>query len=144
MTISAILKTKGADIVAARPDDTTDAVAKLLSAHNIGAVLVRAADGHVLGILSERDIVRAVARHGDAALHMTASALMTRGVVTCTAEDSVAKAMEVMTQRRIRHLPVMDHGELVGMISIGDVVKRRIHDAVEEAESLRAFVAGNA
>lgn len=144
MTISAILKTKGGDIVAARPDDTTDAVAKLLSAHNIGAVLVRAGDGHVLGILSERDIVRAIARHGDAALHMTASALMTRGVVTCTADDSVAKAMEVMTQKRIRHLPVMDHGELVGMISIGDVVKRRINDAVEEAESLRAFVAGNA
>jgi CBS domain-containing protein len=144
MTISAILKTKGGDIVAARPDDTTDAVAKLLSAHNIGAVLVRAADGHVLGILSERDIVRAIARHGEAALHMTASALMTRGVVTCTAEDSVAKAMEVMTQKRIRHLPVMDHDKLVGMISIGDVVKRRINDAVEEAESLRAFVAGNA
>jgi CBS domain-containing protein len=144
MSVAAILKVKGADVVAARPDDTADAVARLLAAHNIGAVLVRAADGHVLGILSERDIVRAVARHGDAALHMTASALMTRAVVSCSTEDSVAHVMEIMTQKRIRHLPVMQHGELAGMISIGDVVKRRISDAVAEAENLRAFVAGNA
>jgi CBS domain-containing protein len=144
MSVSAILNTKGVEVVAARPDDQADAVAKLLAAHNIGAVLVRAADGHVLGILSERDIVRAVARHGAAALQMTASALMTRAVVSCTPEDSIAEVMEVMTQKRIRHLPVMDHGALAGMISIGDVVKRRISDAVAEAENLRAFVAGNA
>jgi predicted transcriptional regulator len=75
---------------------------------------------------------------------MTASALMTRAVVSCTPEDSVAEVMEIMTQKRIRHLPVMDHGALAGMISIGDVVKRRINEAVAEAENLRAFVAGNA
>jgi CBS domain-containing protein len=144
MSIGSILKSKGSEIISARADDTAEQVAKLLSAHNIGAVLIRAADGQVLGILSERDIVRAIGRHGDAALKLTASALMSRNVISCTPEDTVAKAMEIMTARRFRHLPVVDHGNLVGMISIGDVVKERIGEAEQEAEQLRAFVAGQA
>jgi CBS domain-containing protein len=144
MSIATILKTKGPDIIAARPDDTAEQVAKLLAAHNIGAVLIKSADGEVLGILSERDIVRALGRHGDAALKLTASALMSRNVVSCSPEDTVAQAMAVMTARRFRHLPVMEGGRLVGMISIGDVVKERIGEAEQEAEHLRAFVAGAA
>lgn len=142
MTVASILKTKGDAIVAARPDDTAEAVAALLSAHNIGAVLVRAADGTVLGILSERDIVRAIGRHGAEAMKLTATALMSRNVISCRPDDTVAQVMEVMTQRRFRHLPVIEHGRLVGIISIGDLVKERITEAVEEAEQLRAFVAG--
>jgi CBS domain-containing protein len=144
MTIGSILKTKGGEIIGARPDDTAEQVAKLLSAHNIGAVLIRSAEGVVLGILSERDIVRAIGRHGEAALKLTASALMSRNVISCGPEDTVAKAMEIMTQRRFRHLPVMHDNKLVGMISIGDVVKERIGEAEQEAEQLRAFVAGQA
>lgn len=142
MTVASILKTKGEAIVAAKPDDTAEAVAALLSAHNIGAVLVRAADGTVLGILSERDIVRAIGRHGAEAVKLTATALMSRNVISCRPDDTVAEVMEVMTQRRFRHLPVIEHGRLVGIISIGDLVKKRITEAVQEAEQLRAFVAG--
>jgi CBS domain-containing protein len=142
MTIASILKNKGGDIIAARPDDTAEQVAKLLAAHNIGAVLIKGADDAVLGILSERDIVRAVGRHGEAALKLTASALMSRNVVNCSPDDTVAQAMAIMTARRFRHLPVMENGRLVGMISIGDVVKERIGEAEHEAEQLRAFVAG--
>jgi len=87
---------------------------------------------------------REIAALGDAALKLTASALMSRNVISCTPEDTVAKAMEIMTARRFRHLPVVDHGNLVGMISIGDVVKERIGEAEQEAEQLRAFVAGQA
>ncbi len=144
MSIGSILKTKGAEIIAARPDDTAEQVAKLLSAHNIGAVLIKGADGTMLGILSERDIVRAIGRHGEAALKLTASALMSRTVISVASSDTVAKAMEIMTARRFRHLPVVDDGNLVGMISIGDVVKERIGAAEEEAKELRAFVAGQA
>jgi CBS domain-containing protein len=142
MTVAEILKGKGGDVIAARPDDTAEQVAKLLAAHNIGAVLIRAADSTILGILSERDIVRALGRHGEAALKLTASALMSRNVISCAPEDSVAQVMEIMTRRRFRHLPVVQQGALVGMISIGDVVKERIGEAEQEAEQLRAFVAG--
>ncbi|MCC7280943.1 MAG: CBS domain-containing protein [Acetobacteraceae bacterium] len=144
MTIGRILKSKGSDTISARPDDTAEQVAKLLAAHNIGAVLVRSADDAILGILSERDIVWAIGRHGEAALKLTASALMSRNMVNCTPDDSVAQVMAVMTNRRVRHLPVIKDGALVGIISIGDVVKERIGQAELEAEHLRAFVAGQA
>ena len=144
MTVAAILDHKGHEIVSARPDDSLATVATLLSQHRIGAVLVRSASNEVLGILSERDIVRALASHGAAALALTASAVMTREIVYGTPGDTVDKVLSTMTDKRIRHLPVMHEGKLVGFISIGDVVKRRIADVEEEAESLRAFVAGAA
>lgn len=144
MTVAAILDHKGHEIVSARPDDTLSAIAQLLTRHRIGAVLVRDAAGGVLGILSERDIVRAIASHGAQALAMTASAVMTREVVYGCPADTVDKVLATMTERRIRHLPVMHEGKLVGFVSIGDVVKRRIQDVEEEADQLRAFVAGNA
>jgi CBS domain-containing protein len=144
MTVAAILDHKGHEIVSAKPDDTLATVAALLAQHRIGAVLVRDAASVVLGILSERDIVRALAAHGAAALGLTASAVMTREVVYGCPTDTVDKVLGTMTERRIRHLPVMHEGKLVGFISIGDVVKRRIADVEEEADQLRAFVAGNA
>lgn len=144
MTVAAILDHKGHEIVSTRPDDTLSAIAQLLTQHRIGAVLVRDAAGHVLGILSERDIVRAIASHGPQALTMTASAVMTRDIVYGCPSDTVDKVLATMTDRRIRHLPVMHEGKLIGFVSIGDVVKRRIQDVEEEADQLRAFVAGNA
>lgn len=144
MTVAAILDHKGREIVSTKPDDTLAAISQLLTQHRIGAVLVRDAAGTVLGILSERDIVRALAAHGSRALTLTGSAVMTRDIVYGCPTDTVDKVLATMTNRRIRHLPVMHEGRLVGLISIGDVVKRRIQDVEEEADQLRAFVAGNA
>ncbi|MCU0986918.1 MAG: CBS domain-containing protein [Acetobacteraceae bacterium] len=144
MTVAAILDHKGHEIVSTRPDDTLHTISQLLTQHRIGAVLVRDAAGSVLGILSERDIVRAISAHGPQALAMTASAVMTRDIIYGCPSDSVDKVLATMTDRRIRHLPVMHEGKLIGFVSIGDVVKRRIQDVEEEADQLRAFVAGNA
>lgn len=144
MTVAAILHQKGHEIICARPDDSVSAIAQLLSQHRIGAILVRDAGGSVLGILSERDIVRAIATHGASALSLTASAVMTREIVYGCPSDTVDKVLSTMTERRIRHLPVVHEGKLVGLVSIGDVVKRRIADVEEEADQLRQFVAGNA
>ena len=140
MTIGSILRQKGTGVVAVEPAERLDAVARKLSAHRIGAVLVRDDGGAVLGILSERDIVRAIADQGEAALAQPAERLMTRHVVTVTLATPVNEAMEIMTHQRFRHLPVMDGGKLVGLVSIGDLVKARIAEAEQEAEALRSFV----
>ncbi|QXM24121.1 CBS domain-containing protein [Elioraea tepida] len=144
MSVAAILEQKGQEIFSARPDDTLEAITRLLSRHNIGAVLIRDATDAVLGILSERDIIRAIATHGAAALLLTASAVMTRDIIYGSPCDTVDKVLATMTERRIRHLPVVEEGKLIGIVSIGDVVKRRIADVEEEADQLRQFVAGNA
>ncbi|CAO3456239.1 CBS domain protein [Azospirillum largimobile] len=136
------MKRKGNRIVSAAPDDTVAAVTRLLTEHRIGAVLVMDDDGQPVGILSERDIVRAVARDSAAALDRPAADLMTRDLITATPTDTVADMMAVMTERRIRHVPIVDAGRVVGVISIGDVVKARIDDAELEVESLRGYVAG--
>jgi CBS domain-containing protein len=140
MTIGAILRDKGTGVVAVGPGESLHAVARTLSAHRIGAVLVRDEAGAVLGILSERDLVRAVAERGEAALSLPAAEVMTRDVVTVGLATTVQEAMETMTARRFRHLPVMDQGRLVGLVSIGDCVKARIAEAEQEAEALRSFV----
>ncbi len=141
MHVAAVLKRKGPDIVSVRPDDAIAAVARTLAAKRIGAALV-VEGGLPVGILSERDIVRGVAGHGSAVLQQPASTLMTRKLVTCQPTDTVAQVMAVMTEHRIRHLPVMEGEQLVGLISIGDVVKARLDDAELEVESLRGYVAG--
>jgi len=143
MWVGAILKAKGSRVVGTTPDTSIAEVSRLLSAERIGAVLVRDENGAIEGILSERDIVRTLAREGAATLDLPAKQLMTRAVVTCSPEDTVAQVMEMMTHHRIRHLPVLQQGRLVGMVSIGDVVKARIGEQEEEVEGLRAFVAGN-
>ncbi|HYD65072.1 CBS domain-containing protein [Azospirillum sp.] len=141
MHVAAVLKRKGTDIVTVRPDEPIAAVARTLAERRIGAALV-VDGGAPAGILSERDIVRGVAKHGSAVLQQPASALMTRDLVTCQPTDTVAQVMAVMSERRIRHLPVMDGERLAGVISIGDVVKARLDDAELEVESLRGYVAG--
>lgn len=141
MTVAAILQTKGPEVIAARPDQTLEAAARLMTDRRIGSVLVRDGDD-VVGILSERDIVRAIARDGAAALTQSVASSMTRDVVFGELGDTVDKVLGLMTERRIRHLPVKDHGRLIGLVSIGDVVKKRIEDVEQEAEGLRAFVHG--
>jgi CBS domain-containing protein len=142
-TIATILKDKGTDIAAVGPATPVAEVAHTLADRRIGAVLVRDGDA-VLGILSERDIVRALARHGAHTLDMTARELMTQELRTATPHVTVPQAMEIMTEGRFRHLPVMDGGKLVGIVSIGDIVKARIMETEHEVDSLKAYVAGAA
>jgi CBS domain-containing protein len=143
MTVAAILKTKGHTVASVSPKALVPEVVKTLAEWRIGAVLVRDAAGQVLGIVSERDVVRALARDGAATLDMTAAQLMTTGLHTVTPATTVPEAMRHMTQHRIRHLPVLEHGELVGMISIGDVVHARLGQQEQEVDSLKAYVAGS-
>lgn len=138
--ISSILKGKGKDVVSVAPADTILAVARILTERGIGAALVRDAAGALLGIISERDIVRGMANQGQGTTQLAAERLMTRDLVTITPHTSVVEAMELMTRRRIRHLPVLEDGGLVGLVSIGDLVKARIDEAEHEAAELKAYV----
>jgi CBS domain-containing protein len=112
----------------------------MLHENRIGAVLVLNAAGKIAGILSERDIVSGMAKHGAAVTTMTVGSLMTREVMTCQPTDLIADIMATMTARRIRHLPVVEEGQLLGIISIGDVVKSRLDEAAHEVDSLREYV----
>lgn len=141
MTVELILKIKGSDVVTVGPEDSIEATASLLSARKIGAVVVKDRDGGVIGVLSERDVVRGIAQAGASALTKPVKDLMTGKVVSCRLQDSVTEVMGRMTDRRIRHLPVIEDGKLVGMISIGDVVKRRIDEALLEADELKRYIA---
>lgn len=143
MHVAAVLKNKGSTIITTRPEEPVGSVAQLLHVNRIGAVLAVDAKGEIAGIISERDIVRGLATHGAAVLDMPASTLMTRKVVHCTPADTVASVMGLMTSGRFRHLPVLEQGRLVGVISIGDVVKHRLEEYTQEVESLRDYVSGN-
>jgi CBS domain-containing protein len=141
MKVEQILQAKGADIFAVGPDDKiTDAVA-LLNDKNIGAVIVRDGKGDVVGILSERDIVRRLGARGGDALSMKVSECMTSNVFTCSVDASVDELMAKMTEKRIRHLPVTKDNQIVGVVSIGDVVKRKIEQAEQEAAALKEYIA---
>jgi CBS domain-containing protein len=144
MTVAAILKHKGHDVAAVRPTATIAEVVALLSSKRFGAVPVRDATDQLLGIVSERDIVHSLANNGATTLEMTAGQLMTRALTTATPSTTVNEAMSMMTAGRFRHLPVLDQGRLVGIISIGDVVKSRILQQEHEVDSLKAYVAGAA
>jgi len=139
MTVQAILQSKGAQVVSVSPGDTVGNVARVLADRRIGAVLVRQ-EGKVVGVFSERDVVRGLARHGAQALERPVSDLMTHDVITCKPLESVHDVMERMTARRIRHLPVIDNGQLIGIVSIGDLVKERIEEAEREAQDLREYI----
>lgn len=143
-TVAAILKHKGYQVTTVSPTLTIDQVAGVLAEQRIGAVLVVDGTGQLLGIVSERDIVRCLAANGARTLEMTAGQLMTRALQLARPETTVAEAMARMTVGRFRHLPVMEHDTLVGLISIGDVVKARIMDQEDEVDSLKAYVAGSA
>jgi CBS domain-containing protein len=141
MLVSDILRRKGDKVVAAPPDQTAAEAARLMAREGIGSVLVLAG-GSIAGILSERDIVRTLAEAGPACLDRPVSELMTTHVITCGPEERVDRVMALMTEGRFRHLPVIDEGRLVGIVSIGDVVKSRLEEAQAEVEHLSAYVAG--
>jgi len=144
MNVKTILAAKsgnlGGDIISIEPTADLTAAARLLGARRIGAVVIRGAGGRLAGILSERDIVRAISEHGAEALALPVGQVMTRNVTTCGEEDSVASIMERMTAGKFRHMPVMAKGELVGVISIGDVVKQRVEEIERESEALRDYI----
>jgi CBS domain-containing protein len=143
MKLSAILKQKGGDVIAVSPNEPISEVIRVLAEKRIGAVLVRHGE-RLEGILSERDIVRSLAANGAATFGMAAAELMTRSPQVASPDTTVAEAMEMMTDGRFRHLPVLAHGGLIGLVSIGDVVKARISQQEMEVDSLRAYVAGGA
>jgi CBS domain-containing protein len=134
------LATKGGDTICIEVTSDLAAAAQLLATHRIGAVIIRGAGGRVAGILSERDIVRAIAEHGAAALSTPVSQVMTRNVETCGEDDTIASLMERMTKGKFRHIPVVVKGELKGIVSIGDVVKQRLGEIESESEALRDYI----
>ncbi len=138
--ISTILKGKGTEVVSVAPGDPVLAVARVLTERGIGAAVVRDPAGRVLGIISERDIVRGMANQGQGTTQLPAERLMTRDLVTVRRNTAVTEAMELVTRHRVRHLPVIEGGELVGLVSIGDLVKARIDEAEYEASALKAYV----
>ncbi len=141
MTVAHILREKGGDVVTIDPEASVGDAVRLLAAHGIGAVLVCDGDGDIVGVLSERDIVRALVDAEAPLLERPVSDLMTRDVVTVRPGDNIASVMAIMTAHRIRHLPVLDErGRLSGLISIGDVVKQRIAEAEREAEALKDYI----
>ena len=142
-TVAAILKHKGYQVTTIDPTVTIAHVVDVLAQHRIGAVLVMDGAEQLLGIVSERDIVRCMAANGARTLDMTAGQLMTRAIQVTQPDTTVPQAMAMMTAGRFRHLPVTDHGVLVGLISIGDVVKARIMEQESEVDSLKAYVAGS-
>ena len=143
MTVAAILKHKGNTVTTVDPTVTVARVTEILSEHRIGAVLVIDESAQLLGIVSERDIVRCLAANGADGLAMSAGMLMTRAVQVAQPGTTVSEAMAMMTAGRFRHLPVMAHGALIGLVSIGDVVKSLILQREHEVESLVAYVAGS-
>ena len=140
MTVARILDEKGRDVFTTQPHRTLKEVVELLAAKGVGAVVVSDASLAVLGILSERDVVRVIARHGASALDDPVSRYMTPKVITVTREDTIEHVMQTMTSARFRHLPVVEDGRLVGLISIGDVVKRHVNALDSERRALREYI----
>lgn len=141
MKVQNILEEKGADAVSIQEDVAIRDAVSVLGQRNIGAVLVKNAGGDVTGILSERDIVRHLKDHGQAVLGERVVVCMTPDPYTCDPEATIDEVMTEMTVRRIRHMPVVKDGALKGIVSIGDVVKRKIEQAEQEAEELKAYIA---
>lgn len=140
MNVARILKDKGRNVVTALPHAKISEIVRSLAANRIGALVVCDADRHVTGIVSERDIVRILALHGPAVLDVPVLQHMTKEVVTCTERDTVDWLMEEMTTHRFRHVPVVEGGKLIGIVSIGDVVKLRLAAAELEAASMREYI----
>lgn len=141
MPVAHILNQKGRSVITVSPDQSLQDVAQVLARHRIGAVVVAGPDGEIAGILSERDVVKAIAAEGGKALSMKARDAMTAKVRTCSPGDTESELMSMMTEHRIRHLPVVEKGKLAGMISIGDVVKLRIETMEREASEMKSYIA---
>jgi CBS domain-containing protein len=144
MNVETILRNKGNRVATIRPEATVADAVDMLNRERIGALVVSADSASVDGILSERDIVMALGGHGADLLSRPIADIMTRSVITCEPGDSVGELMAEMTNRRIRHFPVMCDGRLCGIVSIGDLVKSRLDEVEFEANSMRSFIAGTA
>jgi CBS domain-containing protein len=140
MTVSIILAGKGRDVVSIEPNATLASAVALLAEKRIGAALILGAAGRVVGILSERDIVRALAERGAAALDQPVSQTMTRKVSTCTQNETISSIMERMTEGKFRHMPVVEQGQLVGIVSIGDVVKHRLQEMERDTAAMHDYI----
>jgi len=141
MTIAAILAAKGNEVVMVSDTMVIKDVIALLHQRSIGAVLVTDEASDVVGVLSERDIIHGLAAVGPHLLEQAAKSIMTSPVVTCRPNDSVPEVMSLITERRIRHVPVVEEGRLLGIVSIGDLVKQRIEAVEQEAEALKSYIA---
>ncbi|KOF22403.1 inosine-5-monophosphate dehydrogenase [Ensifer adhaerens] len=142
MSVKAILNEKGRNVVTVGPRMTVQQAAVLLRDNHIGAVIIIDGDDQIAGILTERDIVAAIAKHGAACLEKPVSAVMWQNVYCCTEDMTVDTLMEMMSKLRARHLPVETNGHLAGIVSIGDVIKHHIRAMEQEAEHIKAYIAG--
>jgi CBS domain-containing protein len=138
--VSAVLKHKGHRVVTVAPHETVASIIKVLTLNRIGAAPVVDEQGRLVGIISERDIIRGMSENGEAVLTLPAERLMTREVRTCSPGDQIAEVMQVMTNQRFRHLPVLQNGALCGIVSIGDVVKQRLDELQFETDELRRYI----
>jgi CBS domain-containing protein len=140
MTVKAILSAKRGDLISIEPTATVNTAIQTLAKHKIGALLIFGPDCRVVGILSERDIVRVLAEQGQEVLGKPLAQVMTRKVVTCGQNETVGTIMERMTNGKFRHVPVVEQDQVVGIISIGDVVKHRLHEMEQESAALRDYI----
>ena len=140
MTVKAILSNKGDQVLSIEPHATLATAVQSLAQRRIGALVVTGADDRLVGIISERDIVRVLAEKGSDVLAVPVSEVMTRKVVTCRLDDTIAALMELMTAGKFRHVPVVEQGRLAGMVSIGDVVKARLGQLEREQDALRDYI----
>ncbi|MCW8305914.1 CBS domain-containing protein [Acidiphilium sp. PA] len=143
-TMAALLKRKPAALISVTPDTKIRDVVMVLAEKRIGAVVVQSSENDLLGILSERDVVRSLAANGTGTVDMVASQLMTRAPTTATPSTSIFEAETLMTEGRFRHLPIVDGGKLIGVVSIGDVVAGLMDEQAQEVRSLRDYVTGSA
>lgn len=141
MTVKSILAEKGTEVLTIGKDTTVSEAVSLLAKHRIGALVVADSSGTIRGIISERDVIRHIAEDGVEALNQKVATVMTANVKVCTESHTVNDVMEIMTRGRFRHMPVEREGKLIGVISIGDVVKRKIHEAEREAEEIKQYIA---
>jgi CBS domain-containing protein len=141
MNVAAILKQKGRGVFTTTPETSLLDIAKLLGMHGVGCIVIAGPDGKVIGIVSERDIVREISRSGAKVLKEPVERYMTKTVVTCREADTIDRLMAEMTAHRFRHMPVVERGRLIGLVSIGDVVRLRIAEAEMEAAAMREYIA---
>jgi CBS domain-containing protein len=140
MIVKNILASKRGNVVTIEPTADLAAAVKLLAERRIGAVVILGADHRIVGILSERDIVRTLAVAGSTALNEPVDQVMTRNVMTCSEDDTIASLMGRMTTEKFRHIPVVEQGKLIGIVSIGDVVKNRVEEIEQESKALRDYI----
>ena len=140
MIVKTILSAKGNDVISIEPTATLETAVRTLAEHRIGALLVLGTDRRVIGILSERDIVRVLAEQGAGVLSQPLSQIMTRKVVTCTSSETIGVIMERMTAGKFRHVPVVEQEQVIGVVSIGDVVKYRLQGMEHESAALRDYI----